>query len=114
MVRRCWDTIRGAGEETSSGGRTRRLRLKDGSTPANSRNQPADPSEGEPGNGAPADDGNRSRDRGSVASRLLAVGAGLISNDSNLASNIVAFFNLFIILAAICAIMGFIRLTNPR
>ena len=46
--------------------------------------------------------------------QLLAVGAGLISNDSNLASNIVAFFNLFIILAAICAIMGFIRLTNPR
>src|SRR6266480_1960119 len=46
--------------------------------------------------------------------QLLAVGAGLISNDSNLASNIVAFFNLFIILAAICAIMGFVRLTNPR
>ncbi|MDP9276961.1 MAG: MlaD family protein [Actinomycetota bacterium] len=49
--------------------------MKDGSTPAHSRNQPADPSEGEPGNGAPVGDGNRSRDRGSVASRVLAVGA---------------------------------------
>ena len=46
--------------------------------------------------------------------QLLAVGVGLINNDSNLASNIVAFFNVFIILAAICAIMGFVRLTNPR
>jgi phospholipid/cholesterol/gamma-HCH transport system substrate-binding protein len=49
--------------------------LKDGSTPAHSRNQPADQSEGEPGNGAPIGDGTRSRDRGSVASRVLAVGA---------------------------------------
>jgi phospholipid/cholesterol/gamma-HCH transport system substrate-binding protein len=45
--------------------------LKDGSTPANSRNQPADPSEGGSGNGASVGD----RDRGSVASRLLAFGA---------------------------------------
>jgi len=46
--------------------------------------------------------------------QLLAIGFGAISNDTTLASNIVAFFNLFIILGAICAIMGFIRLTNPR
>jgi hypothetical protein len=46
--------------------------------------------------------------------QLLAVGLGVISNDNNLASNIVAFFNFFIILGAICAIMGFVRLTNPR
>ena len=46
--------------------------------------------------------------------QLLAVGLGVLSNDSNLASNIVAFFNIFIILGAICAIMGFIRLTSPR
>jgi phospholipid/cholesterol/gamma-HCH transport system substrate-binding protein len=44
--------------------------LKDGSTPANSRNQPAQPDEGGSGGGAP-----RRRDRGSVASRLLALGA---------------------------------------
>jgi phospholipid/cholesterol/gamma-HCH transport system substrate-binding protein len=45
--------------------------LKDGSTPANSRNQPTDPRQGEPGGGTPPDD----RDRGSAASRLLAIGA---------------------------------------
>jgi hypothetical protein len=46
--------------------------------------------------------------------QLLVIGFGAISNDTTLASNIVAFFNFFIILGAICAIMGFIRLTNPR
>ena len=46
--------------------------------------------------------------------QLLLVGFGAISNDTTLASNIVAVFNFFIILGAICAIMGFIRLTNPR
>jgi phospholipid/cholesterol/gamma-HCH transport system substrate-binding protein len=45
--------------------------LKDGSTPANSRNQPADPGQGGSGSGAPAG----GRDRGSAASRLLAIGA---------------------------------------
>jgi hypothetical protein len=25
-----------------------------------------------------------------------------------------AFFNLFVVLAAVCAIMGFVRMTNPR
>jgi hypothetical protein len=46
--------------------------------------------------------------------QLLVIGFGAISNDTNLASNMVAFFNIFIILGAVCAIMGFIRLTNPR
>ncbi|HEV7747473.1 MAG TPA: hypothetical protein VGO56_20920 [Pyrinomonadaceae bacterium] len=46
--------------------------------------------------------------------QLLAIGFGAISNDTNFASNVVAFFNIFIILAAVCAIMGFVRLTNPR
>jgi hypothetical protein len=27
---------------------------------------------------------------------------------------VLTFFNVFIILAAFCAIMGFVRLTNPR
>jgi phospholipid/cholesterol/gamma-HCH transport system substrate-binding protein len=46
--------------------------LKDGSTPANSRNQARNPNQGGSGSGAPA--GDRT-DRGSVASRVLAVGA---------------------------------------
>lgn len=46
--------------------------------------------------------------------QLLAAGFGILSNDTGLASNIVAFFNLFVILGAVCTIMGFIRLTNPR
>ncbi|MGH9875024.1 MAG: hypothetical protein ACRD9S_21420 [Pyrinomonadaceae bacterium] len=46
--------------------------------------------------------------------QLLVIGFGAISNDTTLASNMVAFFNFFIILGAVCAIMGFIRLTNPR
>ena len=46
--------------------------------------------------------------------QLLAVGFGVISNDTNFASSVVAFFNFFIILSALCAIMGFIRLTSPR
>ena len=65
-----WDTI-GHGGKRSLGGRTRRLRLKDGSTPANSRNQTTDPSQGGEPTGRPAGD----RDRGSAASRILALGA---------------------------------------
>jgi len=34
--------------------------------------------------------------------------------DTALAFSILTFFNLFVILAAVCAIMGFIRLTNPK
>lgn len=60
----------GAGE-TSAGGRTRRLRLKDGSTPANSRNQQSDPDEG----GSGFENRVNPHDRGSAASRLLALGA---------------------------------------
>jgi phospholipid/cholesterol/gamma-HCH transport system substrate-binding protein len=46
--------------------------LKDGSTPANSRNQPSDPNEDGSARVNPTD---AASDRGSVASRLLAVGA---------------------------------------
>ncbi len=61
-----------------SGGRTRRLRLKDGSTPAKSQNQLTEPEEGgsKSDSGAPdSGSGALRRDRGSAASRLLAVGA---------------------------------------
>lgn len=43
---------------------------------------------------------------------LLALGA--ILENSTLTNITGAFFNLFEVVAAICAIMGFVRLTNPR
>jgi uncharacterized membrane protein YhdT len=46
--------------------------------------------------------------------QFLALGFGVITNDNNLVFTLLTFFNLFVILAAVCAIMGFIRLTNPR
>lgn len=46
--------------------------------------------------------------------QIIAVGFGVISNDTSLAFSILTFLNLFVILGAVCAILGFIRLTNPR
>jgi hypothetical protein len=46
--------------------------------------------------------------------QILAIGFGAISNYTDLAFSMVALFNLFVVLGAVCAIMGFIRLTNPR
>ena len=46
--------------------------------------------------------------------QIIAVGFGVVSNDTGLAFSILTFMNLFVILGAVCAIMGFIRLTNPR
>lgn len=39
---------------------------------------------------------------------------GAQQNDSDSVLAFGAFFNLFVVLGAICAIMGFVRLTNPR
>jgi uncharacterized membrane protein YhdT len=39
---------------------------------------------------------------------------GATQNDLGPVLNFGAFFNLFIVLGAVCAIMGFIRLTHPR
>jgi hypothetical protein len=36
------------------------------------------------------------------------------SVDLSMALGVGAFFNLFVVLGAVCAIMGFIRMTNPR
>ena len=36
------------------------------------------------------------------------------SSDLSTALGVGAFFNLFVVLGAICAIMGFVRMTNPR
>jgi len=46
--------------------------------------------------------------------QYLALGFGYITNDKDLVITLLTFFNIFIVLAAICAIMGFIRLTTPR
>jgi uncharacterized membrane protein YhdT len=46
--------------------------------------------------------------------QILVAGFGVISLDKSLALTLVAILNLFVVLGAICAIMGFIRLTNPK
>jgi hypothetical protein len=46
--------------------------------------------------------------------QIIAVGFGVVTNDTSLAFSILTFLNLFVILGAFCAIMGFIRLTSPR
>lgn len=38
----------------------------------------------------------------------------IIQNNADMVLNVGAFFNLFIVLAAACAIMGFVKLTNPE
>ncbi len=46
--------------------------------------------------------------------QIIAVGFGLLTNDTALAFSILTFLNVFVILGAVCAIMGFIKLTSPR
>ena len=46
--------------------------------------------------------------------QFVAIGFGVITNDNGLAMNILTFFNIFVVLGAVCAILGFIKLTNPR
>jgi len=46
--------------------------------------------------------------------QFLAAGFGVLTNDSGLVFGILTFFNFFILVAAGCAIMGFIKLTNPK
>src|SRR5438477_12968067 len=46
--------------------------------------------------------------------QFLLLGFGLLTKDNNLVFTILTFFNASVIVAAICAIMGFIRLTSPR
>jgi hypothetical protein len=45
---------------------------------------------------------------------ILVFGFGVVLKDYNTVFLVLTFFNLFVILAAFCAIMGFVRLTNPR
>lgn len=46
--------------------------------------------------------------------QFLALAFGLILNDLDLVFGLLSFFNLFVVLAAVCAIIGFVRLTDPR
>ena len=39
---------------------------------------------------------------------------GAQANDFDSVLSVGAFFNLFVVIGAFCAIMGFVRLTNPR
>jgi Na+/phosphate symporter len=45
---------------------------------------------------------------------FLVLGLGMLNNDSDLVLSIGAFINLFVVVGAICAIIGFTRLTDPR
>ena len=46
--------------------------------------------------------------------QFLALGFGVLTKDNSLVFTILTFFNFFILLAAVCMAMGFIRLTSPR
>ena len=45
---------------------------------------------------------------------FVFLGASQNTPDFTTALGIGSFFNLFVVLGAICAIMGFVRMTNPR
>ncbi len=46
--------------------------------------------------------------------QFLVFGFGVVLQDRSIVFPVLTLFNLFIVLAAICAIIGFVRLTNPR
>ena len=46
--------------------------------------------------------------------QFLVLGFGVLTKDSSLVFGILTFFNFFILLAAVCTVMGFVRLTSPR
>ena len=46
--------------------------------------------------------------------QFIALGFGLLTKDNSIVFGLLTFFNIFVIIAACCAIMGFVRLTNPR
>jgi hypothetical protein len=46
--------------------------------------------------------------------QFLLIAMGIILEDPSMTLSVGAFFNLFAVVAGICAVMGFIRLTNPR
>ena len=46
--------------------------------------------------------------------QFIVLGLGVLTKDSSLVFGILSFFNFFIVVGALCAIMGFIRMTSPR
>ena len=46
--------------------------------------------------------------------QFILLGFGLLTKDNSLVFGLLTFFNIFVIIAAVCAIMGFVRLTSPR
>ena len=46
--------------------------------------------------------------------QFIVLGLGVLTKDSSLIFGILSFFNFFVLVGAVCAIMGFIRLTSPR
>ena len=46
--------------------------------------------------------------------QILVFGFGMVLQNRSIIFPVLTFFNLFIVLASLCAIMGFVRLTNPR
>ena len=45
---------------------------------------------------------------------FAVLGISQNSVDLSMALGVGAFFNLFVVIGAVCAIMGFVRMTNPR
>ena len=45
---------------------------------------------------------------------FVLLGMNQDSADLSMALSVGAFFNLFVVLGAVCAIMGFVRMTSPR
>jgi uncharacterized membrane protein YhdT len=46
--------------------------------------------------------------------QFLALAFGLILNNLDVVFALLSFFNVFVVLAAVCVIIGFVRLTDPR
>ena len=46
--------------------------------------------------------------------QFIALGFGFLTKDSSLVFGILTFFNFFVVVAAICTIMGFVKLTSTR
>ena len=46
--------------------------------------------------------------------QLLLLGLAIVQNNSEMLFGVAAFLDLFILLGSVCAILGFIKLTDPR
>jgi hypothetical protein len=46
--------------------------------------------------------------------QFLLLAFGLITSNMDMVWGLLSFFNIFVVLAAVCAILGFVRLTDPR